>query len=236
MIDRALLPLLAGCAIFGTVILLEINATDSHEPEIAPPAPRAEMARQPRKPLLPLDEMAATAAARPLFSPNRRPAEKTSPISSGEPELNDVRLTGIVVEADRHMAIFAVAGSKSLVRSEGESVKEWRLESISPYEVSLSGPGGSRTLAPKTDPNLVRPMPKVVAQPAVAANQVAKAGQPAAVAQPVPGRPAIPVASPVQPAPAAAAQPRPVQAQPAARALGATPNSLRAPTLPRPPQ
>jgi hypothetical protein len=235
MIDRALLPLLAGCAIFGTVILLEINATDSHQPEIAPPAPRAEIGRQPRTPALPLDEMAATAAARPLFSPNRRPAEKTSSTSTGEPELNDVRLTGIVVEPDRHMAIFAVAGAKPLVRSEGESVKEWRLDSISPNEVSLSGPGGSRTLAPKTDPNLVRPMPQAVVQPGAAASQAAnRAGQPAAVAQPVPGRPAIPVASPVQPAPAA--QPRPAPAQPAARASGSAPNPLRAPTLPRPPQ
>ncbi len=71
--------------------------------------------------------------------------------------MSKMRLTGIVIEADRHIAIFAVQGAKPLVRSEGETVNDWHLDSIAPRQVTLTGPAGTTTLEPKTDPNLVRP-------------------------------------------------------------------------------
>jgi hypothetical protein len=40
---------------------------------------------------------------------------------------------------------------------EGDTVSGWRVDSITPLEVSLSGPGGTKTLQPKIDPNLVPP-------------------------------------------------------------------------------
>src|SRR5438270_253194 len=151
MSSPTLTLLLAGCVIFGAAIVFELGPAESEAPVIAAAEPRV----QPP----PVDELVATAAARPLFSPTRRPVERASPSSASEPDMSDIRLTGIVVGPDRHLAIFAVAGAKPVVRAEGESLKEWRLDSISPTEVSLTGPGGSRTLAPKTDPNLVRPAP-----------------------------------------------------------------------------
>jgi general secretion pathway protein N len=55
------------------------------------------------------------------------------------------------------MAIFAVNGEKPLRVAEGDAVSGWRIESITPREVSLSGPGGTKTMQPKMDPNLVPP-------------------------------------------------------------------------------
>jgi hypothetical protein len=219
MIDRALLPLLAGCVIFAGVIALELQPAPSGEPTIASPVVQAETKPQPRVPAPGVEELVATAEARPLFNPSRRPTEKTSPTNAGEPELSDVRLTGIVMEADRHLAIFAIAGTKPLVRSEGESVKEWRLDSILPNEVSLSGPGGLKTLAPKTDPNLVRPAPPAPSGPAAP-------GQ-------ANGRPAQPSAA-IASFPAAGRPPTPVAVQPQANLpAGQTPNAAAIPLRPR---
>jgi hypothetical protein len=233
MIGRALVSLLAGCAIFAAVIVLELGPAESEAPAVAAAEPRAQAAAPKRVQPPPVEELVAAAAARPLFSVTRRPAEKAAPTSAGTPELSDIRLTGIVIEPDRHLAIFAVAGAKPLVRSEGESLKEWRLDSISPSEVSLSGPGGSRPLAPKTDPNLVRPGPAALPGAAAAAGQAGgRAGQPPAMVQPmpVPGRPPIPVAAPAQPAPAATLQPRPAVSPPGGR----PPIPLRPPGATRP--
>jgi hypothetical protein len=43
-----------------------------------------------------------------------------------------VRLSGIVIEPDRRIAIFAVNGTKAVVLSEGEALKDWRSDSITP--------------------------------------------------------------------------------------------------------
>jgi hypothetical protein len=50
------------------------------------------------------------------------------------------------------------------VLSEGETLKGWRLESISPKVVMLSGPAGNIVLKPQPDANLVRPPPPVAVQ------------------------------------------------------------------------
>lgn len=205
MIERALIALLACCAIFGAAIVAELGSADSEAPALAMPAAPAQPSPQPRAQAPAVEDLVATAVARPLFSAARRPAEKAS-AASADPELPDVRLTGIVMEADRHLAIFAVSGGKPLVRAEGESLKEWRLDSVSPTEVSLSGPGGLRTLTPKTDPNLVRPAPPVLPGPGAAPGQAAR---PAAVAQPVPSPARPPIAPAVQPAMVGATPPRP---------------------------
>jgi hypothetical protein len=76
----------------------------------------------------------------------RRPPKPASTDHAADPRLPDVRLTGIVIERDRRIAIFAVTGTRPLVLSEGEALKDWRLDSISPQKVSLSGPAGTMTL------------------------------------------------------------------------------------------
>jgi hypothetical protein len=48
--------------------------------------------------------------AEPLLGPTQRPPEAASSDNAGDPRLPDVRLTGIVIEPDRRIAIFAVNG------------------------------------------------------------------------------------------------------------------------------
>jgi hypothetical protein len=170
-----------------------------------------------------MDELVTTTLSRPLFSATRRPSERAVSGGPVDPGLSDVRLTGIVLEPDRHTAIFAVKGEKPLVRSEGETVNAWHLDSIAPREVTLTGPAGPTTLELKSDPNLVRPAPPAQAAP-----------------QAKPGPQAPPAAPPVQPAAASARplfptppmqQPRPGATPPAPARAG--PKSFN-PT--RPPQ
>ena len=92
----------------------------------------------------------------PLLSVPRRPPKPATLDNAADPRLPDVRLTGIVIDRDRRIAIFAVTGTRALVLSEGEALEEWRLDKISPQTVSLSGPAGSMTLALNADTNLAQ--------------------------------------------------------------------------------
>jgi hypothetical protein len=93
----------------------------------------------------------------PLLGPTQRAPEAAFSDNAGDPRPPDVRLSGIVIEPDRRIAIFAVNGAKSVALSEGEALEDWQVDSISPQQVSLSGPAGTMTLKPKPDANLVRP-------------------------------------------------------------------------------
>jgi len=199
MIDRLVIYLLlAGCLILGAVVLLEFkpSATDTAAPnEISRRAETSSAVR--RQPSTRLEELLAMALARPLFSSTRRPPQSAANDSDASSDLADIRLTGIVTEPYHRVAIFAVKGAKPLRLTEGEAVSGWQVESITPREVSLSGPGGTKTLEPKLDPNLVQP-----AAPTVAANPAARSPTPPPTANPA-------ARLPVQPAPAAVAPPRP---------------------------
>ena len=198
MIDRLVIYLLAGCLIFGTVVLLELkpSATDTAAPNEIPRRTEAPSAVR-RQPSTRLEELLAMALARPLFSSTRRPPQSAANDSDASSDLADIRLTGIVTEPYHRVAIFAVKGAKPLRLTEGEAVSGWQVESITPREVSLSGPGGTKTLEPKLDPNLVQP-----AAPTVAANPAARSPTPPPTANPA-------ARLPVQPAPAAVAPPTP---------------------------
>src|SRR5262249_40420856 len=92
--------------------------------------------------------------------------------------------------------------------SVGEALNDWKLDSISPEEVSLSGPGGTRTLQPKVDTTLVRqarvPTPPAQSPPAAPAGTQPQAAVPpgARVLQP-PTQPGRAAAQPQVAAPAA---------------------------------
>jgi hypothetical protein len=189
MIDRVLLLSLGGCAVFGTLLFFELTSADDNQPAVASTPTRVEAPPAPRSQVPQVDELVATSLGRPLFSPTRTPQDQAAADRPANQELPNLRLTGIVIEPRRHLAIFAVAGAKPLVRSEGETINEWRLDSIGPHQVSLSGPTGITTLEPKIDPNIIRPAP--AAQP----------GQPGG-----PGRPPFPVAQAGSP-PSVGAQP-----------------------------
>jgi len=209
MIDRFVIYLLiGGCLIFGALVLLELRpaATDTATPNEVPIRP--DPSAMHRQPSTQLDELLAVALARPLFSSTRRPPQAAAD-SATDSDLADMRLTGIVTEPDHHLAIFAVNGAKPLRVTEGEAVSGWRIESITPHEVSLSGPGGTKTLEPKLDPNLVQQPPPQPPAANPAARQPAKppapnvaAGQPGQPVPPrinLPQRPAIPARLPARP-------------------------------------
>jgi len=197
MTDRlAIYLLLAGCLIFGAIVGIEI-APASHDDPLSIEIPRRPNAAQPavrRAPGERIDELLATALARPLFNSTRRPPQTAANDGVGGADLADTRLTGIVTEPSRHIAIFAVTGARPLRLTEGEAVSGWRIESITPREVSLSGPGGSKTLEPKVDPNLVAPTPGPISAAAAGVRPTAVPGSAAAAAArpsvaPVPGLP-----------------------------------------------
>ena len=145
------------------------------------------------------EELVATALARPLFSSTRRPPQDASGGAAADSDLSDARLTGIVTTPRHRIAIFAVSGDKPLKVAEGDAVSGWRIESITPREVSLSGPSGTKTLQPKLDPNLVPPPGQPpIGQPGAASDQSRRlpAGRaflcrarPQRVAPPPPSRP-----------------------------------------------
>ena len=156
MIDRlAIYLLLAGCLIFGGVIIVDLGAATDDEVTVgAATAPTRGAVAVRRQPGTHVDELLATVLSRPLFSSTRRPPQSAVNDGPSSADLADTRLTGIITEPGRHLAIFAVNGAKPLRLTEGEAVSGWRIESITPREVSLSGPGGTKTLEPKVDPSL----------------------------------------------------------------------------------
>jgi hypothetical protein len=191
MMGRFAAPmLLGGCALFGGILLLEINADDRSS--IAPAA--SVEASDPLPALHPLAiapaaPPIAAILARPLFSPNRRPPQSAVGNSADDAGLGDSRLAGIVIEPGHRFAIFAPEGAKPLTVTEGETVSGWRVDSISPREVSLSGPDGTKTLQPKFDPNLAPPSePAPPPMPATATPQANLRAVPG-IAMPRPGAP-----------------------------------------------
>ena len=182
MIDRVAVLFLAGSALLGVVLLGELNAEDPGAQAAATPAPAPAQTHSVQRPQSPrMDELLGATLSRPLFSATRRPSERAGPDRPADPELANVRLTGIVIERDRHTAIFAVQGAKPLVRSEGETVNDWHLDSIAPREVTVTGPAGTTTLEPKADPTLVRPAAPAQAAPVASASRPGPAQvQPAA--------------------------------------------------------
>ena len=183
MIDRlVLLLLVGGSLLFGAILIMEL-APAGAEDEVVAQAARSDAASPTTRGQSPRpEELVATALARPLFSSTRRPPQD-APSGAADSDLSDARLTGIVTTPGRRIAIFAVNGDKPLKVAEGDAVSGWRIESITPREVSLSGPTGGKTLQPKLDPTLA-PTP---GQPPI--------GQPGGRVPPAPaaGRPRVPM-------------------------------------------
>jgi general secretion pathway protein N len=183
MIDRlVLLLLVGGCLLFGAILIMELAPAGAEDAVVAQAARSNAASPTTRRQNPRPDELVATALARPLFSSTRRPPQD-APSGAADSDLSDARLTGIVTTPGRRIAIFAVSGDKPLKVAEGDAVSGWRIESITPREVSLSGPSGTKTLQPKLDPSLAPPP----GQPPI--------GQPGGRVPTLPaaGRPRVPV-------------------------------------------
>jgi hypothetical protein len=194
--------LLAGCVVATVLILVGPGSTSSDSLlfERSSSATEIKTGAQIRE------------IAEPRLGPTQPPAEAASSNNAGDTRPPDVRLSGVVIEQDRRIAIFAVNGTKSVVLSEGEALDDWRIDSISPQKVSLSGPAGAMTLKPKPDANLVRPAPPAVApagqpQPDMPPGLVHPSLQWFPAPAGAPGRPKVATLI------AAVAAPAPVQAQ-----------------------
>src|SRR5271169_2345648 len=201
MIDRlVLLLLVGGSLLFGAILIMEL-APAGAEDAVMTQAARSDAASPITRPQNPRpEELVAAALTRPLFSSTRRPPQDASSGAAAD-DLADARLTGIVTTPGHRIAIFAMSGDKPLKVAEGDAVSGWRIESITPREVSLSGPSGTKTLQPKLDPNLVsqpgqppigQPGGRAPIPPAAGRPRMPAPGVPPAVAQPPPGVPAVP--------------------------------------------
>jgi hypothetical protein len=166
--------ILIGFMVCAGLILIKFGSINGHRPSLGAGLPPAEM--EPAAPEI-------RKLANPLLSPTQRRPETAFSANDADSPLHGVRLTGVVVGSGVRIAIFAVTGTNSRVLSEGEALKGWRLDSISPKEVVLSGPAGNILLKPQPDANLVRsPRPVAVqsGQPSAAMMAGAR-GQPMAV-------------------------------------------------------
>jgi hypothetical protein len=204
MIDRlVLLLVVGGCLLFGAILIMELAPAGAEDAVVAQAArsdaPSPMTRQQNPRP----EELVATTLARPLFSSTRRPPQD-APSGAAADDLTDARLTGIVTTPRHRLAIFAVSGDKPLKVAEGDAVSGWRIESITPREVSLSGPSGTKTLQPKLDPNLApppgqppigQPGGRVPTPPAAGRPRVPVPGAAPVAAQP-PGVPAVPPGAP----------------------------------------
>ena len=164
--------ILVGCVVCAGLILIEFSSISSHHPSPGarlPPAKIEPAAPEIRK------------LADPQFSPTQRRPETASPANDADSPFRDVRLTGVVIGPDVRIAIFAVTGTHSRELSEGEALKGWRLDSISPEGAVFSGPAGNIVLEPQPDANLVRPSPPVAVQ----------SGQPGAAMAGAPEQPMV---------------------------------------------
>jgi hypothetical protein len=226
MIDRLVLVLLAGSAVFGALLLAELNPA-ADQPVSVATSPRAEAPGPPEVQRPAVEQLVQTALAQPLFSPTRRPPDTAGP-RAAEPELLNVRLTGIVLEPERRLAIFAVPGSKPQSRAEGETINDWRVESIGPSQVSLTGSAGTMVLEPKFDPALVRTQPVAAALSPNPLFPIPPGTKPPP-ATPATQQPALPRPVAQQPG-----LPRPATAQPPPGALFPAPRMPPAPSNPAP--
>jgi general secretion pathway protein N len=185
MIDRlVLLLVVGGCLLFGAILIMELAPAGAEDAVVAQAArsdaPSPMTRQQNPRP----EELVATTLARPLFSSTRRPPQD-APSGAAADDLTDARLTGIVTTPRHRLAIFAVSGDKPLKVAEGDAVSGWRIESITPREVSLSGPSGTKSLQPKLDPSLAPPPGQPpIGQPGGRVPTPPAAGRPRA---PVPG-------------------------------------------------
>jgi general secretion pathway protein N len=94
------------------------------------------------------ESWSAAILARPLFRPDRRPLAPDAAVKAPLP-----RLSAIVITAAGRTAIFSTDDGKSTAVAAGGLIDGYRIQTIGPGEVSLTGPDGSKTLRPQFAPD-----------------------------------------------------------------------------------
>lgn len=96
-----------------------------------------------------LADVAASVAGRPLFSPGRRPSDRPASTATVDASRDGLpRLTGVIVGPSGGRAIFAGADGKSRTAAEGDAIGTFKVQTIGPGLVTLSGSEGDRVLRP----------------------------------------------------------------------------------------
>jgi hypothetical protein len=148
MISR-IAGLLGVAGLLAAVLAWEIVYTPD-DTAVTALSPRMATARQQAMPPAEdhLSAWTAEVLARPLFSPDRRPAA-TSVADAGANLSGLPRLTGILVGPFGRRAIFAAPDSKPIVVGEGDRVAMYRITGIDAEQVHLIGPQGARVMRPR---------------------------------------------------------------------------------------
>jgi general secretion pathway protein N len=89
----------------------------------------------------------AAALRRPLFRPDRRPLATDSAVTARLP-----RLSAVVITASSSAAIFSSDNGKAIVISAGGVIDGYRIATIRPGAVEITGPAGNRALHPQFAP------------------------------------------------------------------------------------
>ena len=136
----------------AATLVLEAGFEDTGSESVAVPARPAVTMPSDRSRGSPADhteKWVATALARPLFSPDRRPPRPAVAIAAAPAPVEVPRLSGILVTPSGRSAIFAPSGGgKPVVATEGSSLETYVVRSIEPEQVTLMGPNGSLVLHP----------------------------------------------------------------------------------------
>lgn len=118
---------------------------------LPPPRPAAAIALESAK-RFQLDPIGryAIISERPLFSPTRRPLR--TPViangANGRGPTDQFVLTGVVIIADRKLALLKVGNSGEADRvKEGETISGWQVDEIFPDRVRMSAGGKSAVIA-----------------------------------------------------------------------------------------
>ena len=138
-----------GCALAA---LLVREALPGDSSPMLPDAALATVASAPRPVEVPrpVGEWLASALARPLFNPDRRPEAPAGgsavlpPLPA--PPLPAPRLAGTIVGPAGRRALILADGNKLSSVAENDTVGPWTLGAIQPGAVVISGPGGVQVL------------------------------------------------------------------------------------------
>jgi hypothetical protein len=140
-------------AILGLIVAGELTVSETTIEQGALRSAGTESGKPP-PPELDTDALSSVAdviAARPLLSPSRRPFEGPSEprvAASDDSEHGLPRLAGTIIGPNGGRAIFAGADGKSHTAAEGDAIGAFKVRTINPGLVTLSGSDGDRVLRP----------------------------------------------------------------------------------------
>lgn len=144
--QRRSLPFLVFllCLVLGYAVYRALEHSDyggSTEVSLSRSANVPALATQPRFSMPPLTTYSET-VKRPLFSPGRRPPERTAEVPIPKPVLNQeikARLAGIVITPKERFALLQKPRETEPIRlSEGQNFEGWVVESILADRIVLS--------------------------------------------------------------------------------------------------